>query len=161
MKEIRIYNKQGNQTFGANLDESEVPSWLELIGDAKGKPERWALVDSEPYEQSDVLEIEERTFSYVDYELNELGHTIEVTKERIETWVKLKAEYTVEVVDLESDYDWLLSECHRKRVAEYPPITELGDALYWKEQGDDSKYEKYIQKCDEVKKKYPLPIRSE
>lgn len=159
MKKIKIVNHKNNRSFGAEIDNPT--EWINdcISNNSWGKPERWVLVDSESYEQSDVLETEERSFSYVDYELNELGHTVEVTKERVKTWVKLRAEYTVEVVDLESDYDWLLSEVHKSRVAEYPPLTELADALYWKERGDDSKYEKYIQKCDEVKKKYPLPIK--
>lgn len=159
MKEIKIYNKQNLQIFGATLQENEIDSWLEVIGKAKGLPERWILADSESYEESDVLESEERVFSYTDYEVNELGHTVEVQKDKVETWVKLKADYTIEIIDLDTNYNWLLSECHRKRQAEYPPISELGDALYWKENGNESKYIEYIGKCDAVKKKYPLPIK--
>ena len=159
MKNIKIFNKYNIQTFEANLEESEIPSWLELIGDTKGKPERWILENSESYDQSDILETEERFFNTGVINQNEDGTF--TSEKTCETWVKLRADYTIEIIDLESDYDWLLSECHRKRVAEYPPITELGDALYWKEQGNDSKYISYMNKCDEVKKKYPLPIRSE
>lgn len=177
MKEIKVYNKQGLQTFGATLQENEIDSWLELIGEAKGLPERWVrakelmengnpnepehwMWHSEYYEDNDVLQTEERTFEYVDYELNDLGHTIEVKKQRKETWVLLKADYTIEIIDLEKDYDYLLKECHTKRLQEYPSLSELADALYWKENGNESKYKEYIKKCDEVKKKYPLPIRS-
>ena len=111
-----------------------------------GKPERWVLTDSESYEPSDVLQTEER---------------ISENTGESSSWILLKAEYTIEIIDLDQDYDWLLSECHRKRKTEYPPITELGDSLYWKENGDSSKYQNYINKCDEVKKKYPLPIKKE
>ena len=123
------------------------------------EPEHW-MWHSEYYEDSDVLQIEERNINYIVNEINELGHTIEVEKTKKEKWVLLKADYIIEIIDLENDYDWLLNECHRKRKEEYPPISELGDALYWKENGDESKYIEYIGKCDEVKKKYPLPIRS-
>lgn len=102
MKNIKIFNKYNIQTFGANLEESEVPSWLELIGEAKGKPERWVrskelmengdpnelehwVWHSEHYEDVDVLQTEERTDSLT----NETA-----------TWVLLKAEYTVEVEDV-------------------------------------------------------------
>lgn len=146
MKEIKIFNKQNIQIFGANLQENEIDSWLQIIGEAKGKPERWVLADSESYEPSDILQTEERIS--------------EITNES-SSWVLLKAEYTIEIIDLNEDYDWLLSECHKKRQSEYPPISELGDALYWKEQGNDSKYIEYINKCDIVKKKYPLPIKKE
>ena len=162
MKLIRIFNKQNKIISDKNIykNPTEFIDFNVSIN-AWGKPERWIIKDSEIYEESDVIQTEEKVFEYIEYELNELGHTIEVKKERIETWVKLRADYTIEVVDLEQDYDWLLSEVHRKRVAEYPPLTELGDALYWKEQGDDSKYVSYMNKCEQVKKKYPLPIRSE
>lgn len=41
------------------------------------------------------------------------------------------------------------------RVAAYPPLTELADALYWQSQGDETKMEAYLTKCGEVKARYP------
>ena len=156
MKEIKIFNKQNVQIFGANLEESEIDSWLEIIGEAKGLPERWVQAKelmengnpnepehwvwhSEHYEDSDVLQTEEKVN--------------EVTGEK-NTWVLLKAEYTVEVVDLDNDYDYLLSECHRKRREEYPPVGEYLDAVV---KGDEAQVSLYVQKCLEVKAKYPKP----
>jgi hypothetical protein len=178
MKNIKIYNKQNQLISDGNKYENE-NDFLDYVISSNyfGKPERWVLAKelmengnpnepehwmwhSEYYEGSDVLQTEERTISFIVNEVNELGETVEVQKDKVETWVKLKADYTIEIIDLDQDYDWLLSECHTKRRNEYPPITELGDALYWKEQGNDSKYIEYINKCDIVKKKYPLPIRS-
>jgi hypothetical protein len=174
MIEIRIYNKQNIQTFGTILnDESQLSNWLELIGEAKGKPERWVLAKelmengnpeepehwmwhSEYYEDSDVLQTEIRIKKYIVNELNELGHTIEVEKEESQNWVLLKADYTIEIIDLDKDYDWLLSECHRKRKAEYPDSGEFLDSIV---KGDEVQKQMYIDKCLEVKLKYPLPIK--
>lgn len=42
-----------------------------------------------------------------------------------------------------------------KRVAEYPSLAEFADAYYWAQNGDDTKMTAYIEKCAEVKQKYP------
>jgi len=41
------------------------------------------------------------------------------------------------------------------RQAEYPPLADLADALYWQSQGDDTKMTAYLAACDAVKTKYP------
>jgi hypothetical protein len=43
----------------------------------------------------------------------------------------------------------------QKRRYEYPPLTDLADALYWQAQGDDSKMNAYLEAVDTIKKKYP------
>jgi hypothetical protein len=43
------------------------------------------------------------------------------------------------------------------RIREYPPRVDFIDAYYWNSKGDDTKMNEYIQKCDEVKSKYPKP----
>ena len=43
------------------------------------------------------------------------------------------------------------------RKAEYPPVEQLGDALYWQSRGDNTKMEAYIAACQAVKQKYPKP----
>jgi hypothetical protein len=43
----------------------------------------------------------------------------------------------------------------RDRVMEYPPLTELADALYWQAQGDESKMTAYLAAVNAVKAKYP------
>ena len=146
MKKVSIINIKTNQSFGAELEDPT--EWINdcIVNNYWGKPERWVITDSEPYEPSDIIQTEERIS--------------EITGES-SSWVLLRTEYTIEIIDLDEDYDWLLSECHKKRQSEYPPISELGDALYWKEQGNDSKYIEYINKCDIVKKKYLLPIKKE
>ena len=42
------------------------------------------------------------------------------------------------------------------RTGSYPPLSELADAVYWKEKGDDSKMIKYVADCDKVKADHPL-----
>ncbi len=44
-----------------------------------------------------------------------------------------------------------------KRAAEYPSLADFADAYYWAQNGDNTKMTAYIEKCDEVKSKYPKP----
>lgn len=45
----------------------------------------------------------------------------------------------------------------RQRAPEYPPLTDLADALFWASRGDDSKLTSYYAACESVKAKYPKP----
>ena len=174
MKKVSIVNIKNNHSFEATLENPT--EWINdcIINNYWGKPERWVhakelmengnpnepehwMWHSEYYEESDVLQTEERTRSYIVNEVNELGHTIEVQKDEKETWVLLKADYTIEIIDLDNDYDWLLSECHRKRKAEYPKIEDWMDAMV---KNDEQQKQDYIDKCLQVKSKYPKPLRS-
>lgn len=47
-----------------------------------------------------------------------------------------------------------------KRAMEYPPMTQLADAIYWQQNGDPSKMEAYLAKVAAVKEKYPKPNAS-
>ena len=42
-----------------------------------------------------------------------------------------------------------------KRQSEYPPLTDLADALYHQSKGDETKLTAYLAKCEAVKTKYP------
>ena len=64
-----------------------------------------------------------------------------------------KEEILVEVERLKQK--WIDTEYQRKRAPEYPPLTELADALYHQQNGDDSKMTAYLAKVDAVKQKYP------
>lgn len=46
-----------------------------------------------------------------------------------------------------------------RRKKEYPPIEEYVDAQYWLSQGDPSKMTAYLNKCSEVKAKFPKPLK--
>lgn len=178
MKLINVKNKNKELISSNNKIENSFYNEFILINinnGSWGKPERWVIAKklmengdtnepehwmwhSEHYEESDVLQNEIRVRKYIVNELNELGHTIEVEKEENENWVLLKADYTIEIIDLDRDYDWLLSECHRKRKAEYPDSGEFLDAIV---KGDEEQKQMYINKCLEVKRKYPKPIRED
>ena len=64
-----------------------------------------------------------------------------------------KEQIDAEILRLQTEYDAL--EYARKRAPEYPPLTELADALYHQQNGDDTKMTAYIAKCEAVKQKYP------
>jgi hypothetical protein len=45
-----------------------------------------------------------------------------------------------------------------QRQMEYPPLTDLADALYHQSKGDETKLTAYLAKCEAVKSKYPKPL---
>lgn len=49
------------------------------------------------------------------------------------------------------------SDYAARRAAEYPPLADLADALYWKDKGDLSLWSAYVAKVAAVKAKYPAP----
>ena len=51
--------------------------------------------------------------------------------------------------------EYTAQEYARKRVPEYPPLTDLADALYHQSKGDETKLTAYLAKCEAVKQKYP------
>jgi hypothetical protein len=63
------------------------------------------------------------------------------------------AEIDAEIVRLASVYN--ANEYARKRAPEYPPLTDLADALYHQSKGDETKLTAYLAKCEAVKQKYP------
>jgi hypothetical protein len=145
MKKIIIKNLVGVQTHGAQMEDPT--AWIaECVAScAWGLPERWVLhkdeLMAEAYDEADVLEEEMRDT------LDGVSHK----------WVKLKAEYTVSIIDLSQDPEWLLQECHRKRLQEYPSLGEFADAYVKLHQGDSSQMDAYVLKCIEVKIKHPKP----
>ena len=44
-----------------------------------------------------------------------------------------------------------------KRVAEYPRLEDLADAMYWNSKGDSTKLEAYYAACEKVKTDNPKP----
>ena len=45
----------------------------------------------------------------------------------------------------------------QQRRPEYPSLADLADALYWSNQGDNTKLDEYYATCAAVKAKYPKP----
>ena len=65
------------------------------------------------------------------------------------------AEIQTEIIRLQDQYE--ATKYRRERQKNYPPITELADALYWASEGDESKLTAYYAACAAVKAKYPKP----
>ena len=49
------------------------------------------------------------------------------------------------------------TQYQRDRQPEYPDLANLADALYWSNQGDNTKLDEYYAACSAVKAKYPKP----
>lgn len=65
------------------------------------------------------------------------------------------AELQAEIARLEAEYT--ANQYQRNREAEYPPIKDLADALYWDSRGDSTKLQEYFAACETVKARYPKP----
>ena len=52
------------------------------------------------------------------------------------------------------------TQYQRDRQPEYPALADLADALYWSNQGDNTKLDEYYAKVGAVKAKYPKPEAS-
>ena len=64
-----------------------------------------------------------------------------------------QSEIDAEIIRLALVYN--TQEYARKREFEYPPLTDLADALYHQSKGDETKLTAYLAKCEAVKQKYP------
>ena len=145
MKKVIIKNLVGIQTHGAEMEDPT--AWIAecVAGNVWGKPERWVLHKDEPmaeaYDEADVLE-----------------EKVEVSLDGISVkYVKLRSEYTIEIIDLDQDPEYLLQQCHAKRQAEYPSLGEFADAFVKMQNGDASQMEAYVAACLAVKAKHPKP----
>lgn len=67
-----------------------------------------------------------------------------------------KEELEAERDRLQYEYD--IKQYQRDRVSEYPPIADFIDAYYWSLKGNEELMNIYIDKCDQVKLKYPKPL---
>jgi hypothetical protein len=166
MKQVKIRSLKYpdpaiNWDFHAEDPQSKLDALLE--SGACGKPERWVLHKDEPmaeaYDDADVLEeIIEEIQPAVEAVLDDQGVEVSpavaaVTQKK----VKLKAQYSIEIIDLDQDPEYLLQQCHAKRQAEYPSLGEFADAFVKMQNGDASQMEAYVTACLAVKAKYPKP----
>jgi hypothetical protein len=72
--------------------------------------------------------------------------------------VAYDANNNVVVYDTEAVQAYVDSHAYiAKRQAEYPTLADFADAYYWSQNGDNTKMTAYLEKCDEVKSKYPKP----
>ena len=70
------------------------------------------------------------------------------------TWAQVAAKRD----ELEAQYT--ATQYQRDRQPEYPDLADLADALYWSNQGDNTKLDAYYAACAAVKAKYPKPEAS-
>jgi hypothetical protein len=74
-------------------------------------------------------------------------------------WVVLPSKpISTEEIDLEVYrlvQESMQNQYKQLRAKEYPPLEDLADALYWQSQGDNTLLDIYMEKCAEVKAKYP------
>ena len=80
--------------------------------------------------------------------------------ENIVEWVRVDTPPTQSEVEAEhqrliAEYD--ATQYQRNRQPEYPSLATLADALYWSNQGDNTKLDEYYAACAAVKAKYPKP----
>ena len=76
------------------------------------------------------------------------------------TWVgpgelPTQVEIDAEIARLEAEH--AATQYQRDRQPEYPDLAVLADALYWSNQGDNTKLDEYYAACSAVKAKYPKP----
>lgn len=83
-----------------------------------------------------------------------LSEREELDEMRQPTGTILPATFSIEVIDLNLDPQWLLEEVRRKRKKEYPAVEDYMDGLV---KGDQAQMDKYIADCLAVKNKYPKP----
>lgn len=67
--------------------------------------------------------------------------------------VPTKAALDAETARLEAE--WIAAEYQRFRRLKYPSWEMLADAVYWKENGDNTKMEAYLAAVEAVKAEYP------
>jgi hypothetical protein len=153
MKKVTIKNKLGVAGWGVEM--ADPTAWIaECVAScAWGKPERWVLhkdeaASLEAYDEADVLEekVEEVPHSLV---VSEDGQSQIVQSQK---WVKLKAEYTVEIEDITAQH--ALAEVIAKRVAEYPSAEEFLNAYF---DGGQAALDALQAARLAVKAKYPKP----
>ena len=80
--------------------------------------------------------------------------------ENIVEWVRVDTPPTQ--AEVEAEHQRLIAEYEatqyqRDRQPEYPDLAVLADALYWSNQGDNTKLDEYYAACAAVKAKYPKP----
>jgi hypothetical protein len=66
-----------------------------------------------------------------------------------------ETEIQTERTRLQAEYE--ATQYQRNRQPEYPSLATLADALYWSNQGDNTKLDEYYAACAAVKAKYPKP----
>jgi len=159
MKKVIVKNKLGIAGWGAEM--ADPTAWIaECVAScAWGKPERWVLhkdeaTSRESYDDSDVLEEELRELTpAIDAVVDDQGVEVSpAVPAVVQKLVKLRAEYTVIVEDITTQYE--LDQAIMKRKAEYPTAEEFMNAFF---DGGDDAIASLQEKRLLIKQKYPKP----
>lgn len=171
MKKVIIKNKQEVNTHGAEmLDPTEWIAYC-VANNSWGLPERIVDDVEGSYDPSDVIEhidlvVAEAVPAAIISEavpavLDEQGNVVtpevpavysEEVPAVIKKQVKLKAQYTIEIVDISQEH--ALKECIANRKAEYPTMEEFLNAYF---DGGEVAVQELQAKRIAVKAKYPKP----
>lgn len=153
MKKVIIKNLSGVQTHGAEMEDPT--AWIAecVAADVWGKKERLVPQD-EPHELADVLEEVDVVVSpEIAAVMNDAGEIVqEAIPAVLKKHVKLRAEYTVEIMDVSAEL--ALSQCIASRKAEYPSPEDFLNAYF---DGDESALDQLQAARLIVKAKYPKP----
>lgn len=174
MKRVIIKNLDGIQTHGADLKDPS--AWIAdcVANNYWGLPERW-VPHADDIDAADVLEEREAVVwpaytlevepaieakeAVLDSDGNILEPAVEASPAVLEEIpaktrkeVKLRAEYTIEIVDITTEQE--LASCIQKRRAEYPSAEDFLNAFF---DGGDEALEALRQKRLAIKAKYPKP----
>lgn len=154
MKKVIVKNKQGIQTHGAEMEDPT--QWIAhcVANNFWGKPERWVKEGSEEYHPEDILDTRVVELSpSIPEQLDENGVVVQEAIPAIsETQVQLKADYTVEIVDV--TYEHALKECLSNRKLEYPTAEDFLNVFF---DGTDIDLELLKAQRLAIKAKYPKP----
>jgi hypothetical protein len=91
-------------------------------------------------------------------EVDSNGNIVATTPKNIQVFdktVTVPTKFQIETEVIRLQKEWEDKEYQRLRKLEYPGMDVLADALYWQQQGDDSKMQAYLAAVDAVKNKYP------
>jgi len=139
MKKVIVKNLLGIQTHGAEMVDPE--AWIAecVASNVWGLPERWVPAQ-EGIDPADILESEMREVQPAEGEQPAV----------MQDWVKLRAEYTVEIVDITAEH--ALQQALAARKSEYPSAEEFLNAFF---DGGDEALEELRQRRLVIKAKYP------
>lgn len=137
MKKIIVTDKNGTIEY---INNGEILNRLHLMG--YGQPERIVDDVEGSYNPADVLE-------HIDIVVEEATEELPAV---IKKQVKLKAEYTIDIIDMTQEY--ALEQCIAKRKAEYPTMEEFLNAYF---DGGEAAVQILQAQRLAVKQKYPKP----
>jgi|694.fasta_scaffold66664_5 hypothetical protein len=152
MKKIKVTEKSGR--VWEYLNDGELIDRLHLFG--HGLPERWVPHKDEggEYDEADVLD--ERIVELspaIDAVVNDANEIVqEAIPAKTRKEVKLRAEYTFEIIDISAQV--ALENCMAARKAEYPTPEEFMNAFF---DGGESAVAALQAKRLAIKQKYPKP----